>query len=106
MLLLERGYYNHTVFHRLIKNFMIQGGDPKGDGTGGESAWPDQPKFKDEISNKLRHEGKGILSMANSGPNTNGSQAPAGPRPRAPARAHPHPRALTLALAAAGSSSS
>ena len=70
--LLERGYYERTPVHRLIKHFMIQCGDPTGTGTGGESMWG--RKFKDEISQKVRHEGSGVLSMANSGPNTNGSQ--------------------------------
>ena len=72
ILLLERGYYNGTPVHRLIKNFMVQMGDPSGTGSGGESAWG--KPFKDEISNKLHHEGGGVLSMANSGPGTNGSQ--------------------------------
>ena len=72
LLLLERGYYDRTPCHRLIRNFMLQCGDPTGTGTGGESAWG--APFKDEISQKLRHEGAGVLSMANSGPGTNGSQ--------------------------------
>ena len=75
-LLAERGYYNNLTFHRIVKGFMIQGGDPTGDGTGGESAWggtfedeikPDSPTY----SNGYR---RGIVAMANAGPNTNGSQ--------------------------------
>jgi peptidyl-prolyl cis-trans isomerase A (cyclophilin A) len=62
-------YYNGTVFHRIIAGFMIQGGDPLGQGTGGPGY-----KFADEFSPKLRHGKAGILSMANSGPNTNGGQ--------------------------------
>lgn len=72
ILLLERGYYDATPVHRLIKNFMVQMGDPTGTGGGGQSAWG--KPFKDEISNRLHHEGAGVLSMANSGPGTNGSQ--------------------------------
>jgi peptidyl-prolyl cis-trans isomerase-like protein 2 len=72
VLLCKSGYYNNIKFHRMIPGFMIQGGDPKGNGRGGESAWKD--KFADEFTPELRHDRRGILSMANSGPNTNGSQ--------------------------------
>ncbi|EPQ26489.1 uncharacterized protein PFL1_05811 [Pseudozyma flocculosa PF-1] len=70
--LAERGYYNGTIFHRIIPDFMIQGGDPTGTGRGGTSIYGD--KFADEINPALRFVGAGILAMANSGPNTNGSQ--------------------------------
>ncbi|GFS39932.1 cyclophilin-like peptidyl-prolyl cis-trans isomerase family protein [Actinidia rufa] len=66
------GYYDGTVFHRNIKGFMIQGGDPTGTGKGGTSIWG--KKFNDEIRESLKHNARGVLAMANSGPNTNGSQ--------------------------------
>jgi len=75
-LLAEKGYYDGVIFHRVIKNFMIQGGDPLGEGYGGESAWGG--KFDDEINRGsdlyLGAYNKGTVAMANSGPNTNGSQ--------------------------------
>jgi len=70
--LANKGYYNGVIFHRVIDNFMIQGGDPTGTGRGGDSFWGG--KFADEIVPSLKHDVPGILSMANAGPNTNGSQ--------------------------------
>ncbi len=67
----ENGYYDGVVFHRVIDNFMIQGGDPTATGMGGESVWG--TPFEDEFDKSIRHF-NGALSMANSGPNTNGSQ--------------------------------
>lgn len=71
--LVEKGYYNGIIFHRAIKDFMIQGGDPTGTGAGGESLWGETP-FADEISDKLKFDKPGVLAMANSGPDTNKSQ--------------------------------
>jgi cyclophilin family peptidyl-prolyl cis-trans isomerase len=75
-LLAEHGYYNGLTFHRIVKGFMIQGGDPKGDGSGGESAWGGT--FEDEIKEDSpvyqRGYRRGVVAMANAGPNTNGSQ--------------------------------
>ncbi len=67
--LVEKGFYNGLVFHRIIKDFMIQGGCPKGRGSGGPGY-----KIKDEFHPDLKHNNKGILSMANAGPNSGGSQ--------------------------------
>ena len=69
--LAESGYYNGIIFHRVIPDFMIQGGDPTGTGMGGESVWGSS--FEDEFSDKAFNL-KGALSMANAGPSTNGSQ--------------------------------
>lgn len=69
--LIEKGYYDGIIFHRVISDFMIQGGDPTGTGMGGESLWGDS--FEDEFSDKVFNL-RGALSMANAGPNTNGSQ--------------------------------
>jgi peptidylprolyl isomerase len=70
--LVENGYYNGLIFHRVIKGFMIQGGDPTGTGMGGQSIWG--KPFADEFNAKIKFDSPGILAMANSGPNTNGSQ--------------------------------
>ncbi|KAI8802867.1 cyclophilin family peptidyl-prolyl cis-trans isomerase Cyp1 [Cladochytrium replicatum] len=70
--LARTGKYNGVIFHRVIPDFMLQGGDPTGTGRGGVSIYGG--KFEDEIHPQLKHTGAGILSMANSGPNTNGSQ--------------------------------
>ena len=67
--LARQGYYDGTTFHRVIKNFMVQGGDPTATGTGGPGY-----RIKDEFHPKRRHDRPGILSMANAGPNTGGSQ--------------------------------
>ena len=70
--LANKGFYDGIIFHRVIADFMLQGGDPTGTGRGGESLWGG--KFEDEFVSELRHDTPGILSMANAGPNTNGSQ--------------------------------
>lgn len=67
--LAREGFYDDTIFHRVITDFMAQGGDPTGTGMGGPGY-----KFNDEFESSLRHNGPGVLSMANAGPNTNGSQ--------------------------------
>lgn len=70
--LVKKGYYNGVTFHRVIKGFMIQSGDPTGTGAGGDSIWG--KSFEDECSPKAQFDKPGILAMANSGPNSNGSQ--------------------------------
>ncbi|MCJ7549878.1 MAG: peptidylprolyl isomerase [Anaerolineae bacterium] len=67
--LAQEGYYNNTMFHRVIADFMAQAGDPTGTGTGGPGY-----QFADEFDSGLKHDGPGVLSMANAGPGTNGSQ--------------------------------
>ena len=70
--LVESGYYNGIIFHRVIKGFMIQGGDPIGTGMGGDSIW--KKPFEDEVNRSVQFDDAGILAMANAGPNSNGSQ--------------------------------
>ena len=70
--LAEKGYYNGIIFHRVIKGFMVQGGDPTGTGRGGESIWGSN--FEDEFSSDVVFDKPGLLAMANRGPKTNGSQ--------------------------------
>mmetsp|Transcript_21401 Transcript_21401/g.47431 ORF Transcript_21401/g.47431 Transcript_21401/m.47431 type:complete len:548 (-) Transcript_21401:83-1726(-) len=72
--LCERNYFDDTIFHRLIKNFMIQGGDPEGTGRGGQSGFDGGKAFRDEFDSRLSHQGPGVVSMANNGKNTNRSQ--------------------------------
>lgn len=70
--LAKNGYYNNVTFHRVIKDFMLQGGDPTGTGTGGKSMWGKE--FEDEFNSKVKFDRPGLLAMANRGPRTNGSQ--------------------------------
>lgn len=70
--LVEKGYYNGIIFHRVIKDFMIQGGDPTGRGCGGNSIWGHP--FEDECDANVGFDKQGLLAMANAGPSTNGSQ--------------------------------
>ncbi|MCH2155468.1 MAG: peptidylprolyl isomerase [Opitutales bacterium] len=68
----KNGYYDGLIFHRIIKEFMLQGGDPTGTGMGGESIWG--KPFEDEVDPNVKFDRKYLLAMANAGPNTNGSQ--------------------------------
>ncbi|MDQ7821879.1 MAG: peptidylprolyl isomerase [Candidatus Eremiobacteraeota bacterium] len=68
----EKGYYDGILFHRVIKGFMLQGGDPEGNGTGGASIWG--KPFEDEVSTSVKFDRPGLVAMANRGPNTNQSQ--------------------------------
>jgi peptidylprolyl isomerase len=68
----KNGYYNGVIFHRIIEDFMIQGGDPTGTGRGGESIWG--KNFEDECARDVKFDKPGLLAMANAGPGTNGSQ--------------------------------
>lgn len=70
--LIKKDYYDGIIFHRVIENFMIQGGDPTGTGRGGESIWG--KPFNDEVTPTVKFDKAGLLAMANAGPNTNGSQ--------------------------------
>lgn len=70
--LVEKKYYDGITFHRVIKNFMVQGGDPTGTGAGGSSVWGNS--FPDECKKEVKFDRPGLLAMANRGPNTNGSQ--------------------------------
>ena len=70
--LINKHYYDGLIFHRIIKSFMIQGGDPTGTGSGGASLWGKE--FSDECSPSVKFDKPGLLAMANRGPNTNGSQ--------------------------------
>ena len=70
--LIQKGYYNGIIFHRVIPGFMVQGGDPTGTGRGGQSLWG--KNFEDEVRKEVAFDSPGILAMANAGPGTNGSQ--------------------------------
>jgi peptidyl-prolyl cis-trans isomerase-like 1 len=72
--LADAGYYDNTIFHRVVAGFMIQGGDPTGTGRGGESIYGGKFEDGNEITRNLKHTGAGICAMANSGKDTNGSQ--------------------------------